>query len=77
MERALKDAPVLDFKIPDGITSRTLCPVSGLPLGPYCPEPGRAEYFIKGTEPAEECRLCRPPFWWPWLPSIKYSPSFP
>ena len=34
---APKDAPVLDFKIPDGITSRTLCPVSGLPLALTAP----------------------------------------
>lgn len=77
MEKALKDTAALDFEIPDGIVSCTLCPETGLLRSPYCPEPGKDEYFVKGTEPAEECRLCRPAFWWPWLPSLKRSPAFP
>ena len=77
MKTALKDSEALDFKVPEGIVKRSLCPESGLLRGPYCPDPGVEEYFIIGTEPAEECRICAPVFWWPWLPSLNRSPSLP
>lgn len=70
MEHALKEVPPLDFEIPTGITSLPLCPESGLPRGPNCPEAERVEYFIKGTEPEGECLYCDP-YWLPWLPSLR------
>ncbi len=77
MKMALEKREAPDFKIPEGIVKRSLCPESGLLRGPYCPDPVIEEYFIAGTEPAEECRLCAPAFWWPWLPSLKHSPALP
>ena len=77
MKLALQDSAVLDFEVPGGIVSCSLCPESGLLRSPFCPEPLKDEFFISGTEPAEECRLCRPAFWWPWLPSLKHSPALP
>lgn len=77
MKLSLQDNEVVDFEIPEGIVRCSLCPESGLRRGPYCPDPGIDEYFVSGTEPAEECRLCSPAFWWPWLPSLKSSPASP
>ena len=67
MEKALQESTALDFEIPEGIVSCPLCPESGLRHGPFCPKPARDEFFISGTEPADECHLCQPSFWWPWL----------
>ena len=77
MKMALEGSEAPDFKMPGGITRRTICPESGLLRGPYCPDPGIEEYFITGTGPAEECRSCAPSFWWPWLPSLKGTPALP
>ena len=71
MEKALQESTALDFEIPEGIVSCPLCPESGLRHGPFCPKPARDEFFISGTEPADECHLCQPSFWWPWLPFSK------
>lgn len=71
MKLALEDSDVLDFDVPDGITRCSLCPETGLRRSQHCPEPGLSEYFVGGTEPALECRLCRPEVRWPWLPALK------
>lgn len=43
-----------DFPIPEGIVIDTICPVSNLKKGPYCPL-GIEEVFKKGTEPEKRC----------------------
>ncbi len=77
MEKALADTAPLEFEIPAGIVSCSLCPETGLLRGPFCPEPTREELFLGGTEPSEECSQCRPSFWWPWFPSVKSSSGLP
>ncbi len=77
MKLSLQDSEIVDFEIPEGIVRCSLCPESGLKRSPYCPDPGIDEYFVSGTEPVDECRLCSPAFWWPWLPSLKRAPASP
>ncbi len=77
MKHALEESATLDFEVPAGVVKCTLCPESRLLQSPFCPEPGIEEYFISGTEPGEECSLCRPVLLWPWLPSQKRSALSP
>lgn len=77
MKLSLQDSEIVDFEIPEGIVRCSLCPESGLKRSPYCLDPGIDEYFVSGTEPVDECRLCSPAFWWPWLPSLKRAPASP
>ena len=63
MEEVLRDTPVLDFVMPDGMETAEICPVSGKLRTDKCP-PGRQEIFVAGTAPWEPCdihvdvRLC-------------------
>ena len=47
--------PADGFKMPDDVREAFICPVSGLPLGPDCPN-RKAEYFLTGFPPAGNCR---------------------
>jgi penicillin-binding protein 1A len=56
MEAVLKDQPVRDFPVPDGIVFVTIDRNSGKLALPTCPAKDRLmEAFIKGTEPKEFC----------------------
>lgn len=73
METALKDIPPRDFPVPPGVIRETICVHSGLLQSPECKGPGKEEFFIAGTAPAEQCSFltcphCLPDYWWPWLP---------
>lgn len=63
MEEVLRDTPVHDFIMPDGMETAEICPVSGKLRTDKCP-PGRKEIFLAGTAPKEPCdihvdvRLC-------------------
>jgi len=63
MEEALRDTPVQEFAVPDGIVTAEVCPVSGKLHSEQCPE-ARTEVFVAGTEPKDSCdihvmvRLC-------------------
>lgn len=53
MTYALKDRKNEDFKVPGNVTSQVIDAIGG---GKPCRDfPTRAEYFVKGTEPQEEC----------------------
>jgi len=45
-----------EFPAPDGVTTITIDPQSGMPAGPSCPQQ-RPEVFIAGTEPVGACPL--------------------
>ncbi len=56
MEAVLKDQPVRDFPVPDGIVFVTIDRNSGKLALPTCPAKDKLmEAFIKGTEPKEFC----------------------
>jgi penicillin-binding protein 1A len=56
METVLKDQPVRDFSVPDGITFATVDSDTGKLALPSCPPKKRLlEAFIKDTEPKEFC----------------------
>lgn len=74
MELALQDTAPLDFEVPEGIIRCSLCPESGLLRSAFCPEPDQEEFFVSGTEPTEECRLCYHPFL---LHLRNYRPGLP
>jgi len=44
------------FQAPAGIVSTNICSDTGQRAGDYCPNV-RTEFFISGTQPAEECDL--------------------
>ena len=48
----------IEFKMPDGISTRKICPKSGLVPNPECNEV-MDEYFIQGTEPVKTCGIHR------------------
>ena len=76
MQEALRNHEVVDFEVPPGIKSCPLCPKSGQPRGPFCPEPAREEYFINSAKPAP-CSQCGPSPWFPLLPPLKRSGDLP
>ena len=56
METVLKDQPVRDFPVPDGITFATVDSDTGKLALPSCPPKKKfLEAFIKDTEPKEFC----------------------
>ncbi len=62
MERITADLPVVDFTVPDGIVSCTICTKSGLLATDACRADGRScivstEYFASGTQPTTYCDL--------------------
>jgi len=63
MEEALRDTPVHDFSVPDGMVTVEICPVSGKLHSDKCPST-RTEIYAAGTEPQAPCdihvdvRLC-------------------
>jgi 1A family penicillin-binding protein len=63
MEEALRDTPVHEFAVPDGLVTVEICPVSGKLHTDQCPA-ARKEIFVAGTEPKDPCdihvdvRLC-------------------
>ncbi|MGC8788026.1 MAG: hypothetical protein ACP5Q1_11440, partial [Anaerolineae bacterium] len=63
MEEVLRDTPVHDFVMPDGMETAEICPVSGKLHTDKCPA-ARKEIFLAGTAPKEPCdihvdvRLC-------------------
>ncbi|HAF95416.1 MAG: hypothetical protein A2X34_00925 [Elusimicrobia bacterium GWC2_51_8] len=54
METVLKDQPVRDFSVPDGITFATIDPETGKLVLPTCKK-RLLEAFVKDTEPKEFC----------------------
>ncbi len=56
MESALRDAPIQDFSVPDGLEVVEICPVSGGLHTDQCP-PGRRELFVAGTAPTTPCSI--------------------
>jgi penicillin-binding protein 1B len=59
MKRALQIQSYRDakpFKPPSGISSAQIDPDTGMLATPNCPN-SRAEFFIAGTEPHEQCNL--------------------
>src|SRR5262249_43753848 len=44
------------FRVPDGIVSLQIDPLSGMPATPSCPNT-RAEVYIAGTQPVGSCPL--------------------
>jgi penicillin-binding protein 1A len=58
MRYAHRDLPVEEFRKPEtGLTSVTVCAVSGLLPGKYCAKT-YPEYFLSGTEPRTICEVC-------------------
>nr|MBC7245205.1 PBP1A family penicillin-binding protein [Chloroflexota bacterium] len=63
MEEVLRDTPVHDFVMPEGMETAEICPVSGKLHTDKCPS-ARKEIFLAGTAPKEPCdihvdvRLC-------------------
>jgi len=71
MRNALIGAEPADFERPAGLTSRQICPQTGMLHNPRCRTAPIDELFIAGTEAIEQCRwpLCPdcPPEWqWHW-----------
>lgn len=58
MREALRDEPVLSFPSYAGLSERNVCGKSGLIPSSECRDV-ISEVFIPGTEPDEECTLCR------------------
>ncbi|HDP80604.1 MAG TPA: hypothetical protein ENN21_07165, partial [Spirochaetes bacterium] len=58
MTAALKNEGVLNFPVYAGLSEREVCENSGLLPSSRCGNKIR-EVFIPGTEPSEECDLCR------------------
>ncbi|RMH73613.1 MAG: PBP1A family penicillin-binding protein [Gemmatimonadetes bacterium] len=56
MKSATDSMEVLDFTMPEGIASVTICTVTGLLNTEFCPAT-REEVFIEGTQPAHSCYL--------------------
>ena len=56
MEEALRERPILDFAVPDGMVAVDICPVSGKLHTDKCPS-ARREIFLAGTEPTEPCDI--------------------
>lgn len=57
MKRALQYYPnPRPFPRPDGISSATICPESGMLATEFCPSRA-TDFFIAGTEPAESCPI--------------------
>jgi membrane peptidoglycan carboxypeptidase len=56
MEEVLRDTPVHEFAVPDGLESAEICPISGKLRTDKCP-PGRQELFVSGTAPTEACDI--------------------
>lgn len=56
MDEATKGKPVKEFKIPNGVVSRTVCDVTHKLANEYCPHT-RKEFYIAGTEPTEICDI--------------------
>ncbi len=54
MEEVLRDTPVHDFIMPEGMETAEICPISGKLRTDKCP-PGRQEIFVAGTAPHEPC----------------------
>ncbi|MHB1042880.1 MAG: transglycosylase domain-containing protein [Eubacteriales bacterium] len=54
MGEALKDKPVTDFFMPDGLVRLKICPDDGLLAGPFNTKWMEA-VFVRGTEPAAYC----------------------
>ncbi|NLA05286.1 MAG: penicillin-binding protein, partial [Firmicutes bacterium] len=76
MRDALQDSEVTEFKKPEGIIRCPICPVSGLPKGPFCPESTRVEHFISDQQPAA-CLRCNPSLQFPWLPPVERFSDLP
>ncbi|NLC52354.1 MAG: PBP1A family penicillin-binding protein [Firmicutes bacterium] len=53
MKKALNDAPVRNFPVPEGIVTRRICRETGLLAAPDCPSYN--EYFLYGTAPVMYC----------------------
>jgi penicillin-binding protein 1A len=58
MKAAHQGVPVSDFTAPEGVVAVRIDPLTGLLAGKSVP--GRAEYFLTGTEPTEETRTLDP-----------------
>jgi len=56
MKKATKGKPTVDFTVPTGVVTRTICPVSHKLANQYCPNP-RKEVYLAGTEPTEICDI--------------------
>jgi penicillin-binding protein 1C len=56
MDLLHRDLPSRAPPPPAGIIKAKVCPLSGLRAGPHCPGT-REEWFVSGTEPAEECAM--------------------
>lgn len=56
MEEMLRDIPVREFLVPDGMETAEICPVSGKLRTDKCP-PARMEIFVDGTAPQEPCDI--------------------
>jgi 1A family penicillin-binding protein len=56
MEEVLRDTPVNDFAMPDGMETVEICPVSGKLRTDKCP-PAHKEIFVAGTAPKEPCDI--------------------
>jgi len=56
MEEVLRDTPVHDFVMPEGMETAEICPISGKLRTDKCP-PGRKEIFVAGTAPKEPCDM--------------------
>jgi 1A family penicillin-binding protein len=54
MEEALRDRPVLEFDVPEGMETAQICPISGKLHTDKCPL-ARTELFVAGTAPKEPC----------------------
>ena len=54
MEQVLKDQPIRDFPVPEGIVFVTVDPETGKLALPTCKKK-LLEAFMKGTEPAVFC----------------------
>jgi 1A family penicillin-binding protein len=54
MEEVLRDAPVMDFAVPNGMQTVEICPVSGKLRTEKCP-PARSELFVAETAPQSPC----------------------
>ena len=56
MKKATKGKPAIDFTVPVGVVTRTICPVSHKLANQYCPNP-RKEVYLAATEPTEICDI--------------------
>ncbi|WP_081668241.1 transglycosylase domain-containing protein [Butyrivibrio sp. MC2013] len=58
MEKVHEDLPSAQFKVPEGITTATVCKDSGLlPTPGVCDGTLKTEYFEVGTVPTESCNV--------------------